>query len=57
MRRRLTLYADEGKVLTNGTDFCVEIQLAEGEDGADFYEVSVAEAEQMQAEAEEIPTT
>lgn len=57
MRKRLTLYAEAGKVLTNGQVFCTEIQLAEGEDGADFYEVSVAEAEQMQAESEDIPTT
>lgn len=52
MRSRLTLYADDGKVLTNGAVFCSEIQLAEGTDGSEFYEISAEEAEKLQAETE-----
>lgn len=53
MRKRITLYASEGKVLTDGSVFCSEIQLAEGIDGSEFYEVSTEEAKKMQAEQEE----
>lgn len=52
MKKRVILYADEGKVLTNGVDFCSEVQLAIGHDGSEFYEISAEEAEKMQAEME-----
>lgn len=38
-----TLYADEGKVLTNGTDYGTTISLAEGVSADDFYEITDAE--------------
>lgn len=47
MKKRVVLYADEGKVLTNGVDFCSEIQLAIGHDGSEFYEVSESEYQKI----------
>lgn len=43
MKSRLILYADKGKVLTDGETFCYEIQLAIGDDGSDFYEITQEE--------------
>ena len=53
MRTRVVLYADEGKVLTNGEIFGKQINLAEGlsEDG--FYEITDAEYEAHLKEEEE----
>mgnify|MGYP006994489098 CR=1 FL=1 len=45
MTTRLILYADEGKVLTNGEIYGKEIYLAEGVSAEDFYEISDAEYE------------
>ena len=45
MKTRLILYADEGKVLTNGTLYGKQIFLAEGENPNDYYEISQAEYE------------
>jgi hypothetical protein len=56
MRSRLTLYAEKGQILTDGQVFCTEIQLAEGNDGAGFYEVSEEEAKRLQAEKEAAET-
>lgn len=43
MKTRKVIYADEGKVLTNGTIYGTIIYLAEGQSGYDFYEISAAE--------------
>ena len=56
MTTRLILYADEGKVLTNGEIYGKEIYLAEGVSAEDFYEISDAEYEavtKVEAEAAE----
>ena len=50
MKTRMVLYADDGKVLTNGEIYGKQIYLAEGlsEDG--FYEITDAEYENILAE-------
>ena len=52
MKTMITLYADEGKVLTNGTDYGTTISLAEGVDAEGWYEISEAEYEEISRVAE-----
>ena len=52
MKTRKVLYADKGKVLTNGTIYGTKIYLAEGRSADEFYEISAEEyAAIMEAEA------
>ena len=48
MKTRLILYADEGKVLTNGEIYGKQIFLADGMDESDFYEITDDEYEAIQ---------
>ena len=43
MEKRITLYADKGKVLTNGTDYGKIIYLASGVSADDYYEITEEE--------------
>ena len=54
MKKMVTLYADEGKVLTNGTIYGSTISLAEGLNGEDFYEITEEEYETLLKEQTEI---
>ena len=45
MSERNVLYAEEGTVLTNGTDYGVEIWLADGVSADDYYAIPLAEYE------------
>ena len=47
MRKMITLYADEGKVLTNGKIYGSTISLAEGLNGEDFFEITEAEHKEI----------
>ena len=54
MKTMVTIYADEGKVLTNGEVYGTTISLAEGETAEDFYEITKAEHNEiLQKEAEQ----
>lgn len=54
MKIMTTIYADEGKVLTNGEIYGTTISLAEGLSEAEFYEITEVEYEEILAkEAEE----
>ena len=40
MEKRVVLYADNGKVFTNGTDYGKIIYLADGVNPDDYYEIT-----------------
>ena len=46
MKTRITLYAEEGKVLTDGEIYGRQIILAEGRDFSEFREITEDEYEQ-----------
>ncbi len=49
MKTRLILYADEGKILTNGEIYGKEIYLAEGLSAENFHEITDAEYGEIEA--------
>ena len=55
MKSRKILYADEGKILTNGEIYGKQIFLADGMNEYHFYEITEEEYEEiMQAEENDI---
>ena len=54
MKIRKILYADEGKVLTNGETYGKQIYLAVGEDEFAYYEISQEAYDIMQANQTEM---
>lgn len=52
MKTRKIIYADEGKILTNGEIYGRQIYLAEGVSETDFYEITEEEYQAKMAELE-----
>ena len=52
MKVRKTLYADEGKILTDGTHYGKQIILAVGSDESAYHEITEEEYEAILAEQE-----
>ena len=53
MKTRTVIYADEGKVLTNGEIYGTQIFLAEGQSADEFYEITQEEYEEITKEDEQ----
>lgn len=51
MKKMLTIYADEGKVLTDGEVYGTTISLAEGMDESKFYEITEEEYKRILEES------
>ena len=57
MKQRTILYADDGKVLTNGEEYGKQIFLADDRDVSDYYEITEAEYEEIEAKKAEARRT
>ena len=53
MKQRIVLYAESGKVLTNGTEYGTVIYLADGVSADSYYEITQEEYEKILKEQEE----
>ena len=52
MKQRITLYADDGMILTDGESYGTVIHLALGSDTSKWYEIPLSEYELILAERE-----
>jgi hypothetical protein len=52
MKQRTVLYADEGKVLTNCTDYGKQIFLADGVEPSEYHEITEEEYAKVMNEQE-----
>ena len=52
MKQRIVLYAESGKVLTNGEIYGTIIHLADGVSADSFYEITQEEYEKILAQSE-----
>lgn len=57
MKIMTTLYADEGKVITNGTDYGTTISLAEGVTASDYKEITVEEYKEILDKSKNVNNT
>ncbi len=54
MKTRITLYADEGMVLTDGENYGTTIHLEVGVDGKEYREITKKEYEKIKEEREKL---
>ena len=54
MKQRIVLYAENGKVLTNGTEYGTVIYLADGVSADSYHEITQEEYEKILKEQEAI---
>ena len=54
MKKRIILYADEGKVLTDGNTYGTEIYIADNVDESKFTEITKEEYEEILNEQAEV---
>lgn len=54
MKKMITLYAEDGKVLTNGTDYGTVISLGVNISDEGYYEITIEEYEKLFEKANEI---
>ena len=52
MKQRIVLYAEEGKVLTNGADYGTVIYLADGVSAYSYYEITQEEYNRLREQNE-----
>ena len=57
MTKRITLYAEDGMVLTDGEHFGTVIHLATDADASGWHEITKEECEQIMANREEAKNT
>lgn len=56
MKQRITLYAEDGMILTDGEHFGTVIHLAVGADAKNYHEITREEYEKILAEQEQEET-
>ncbi|MBR5270873.1 MAG: hypothetical protein IKV64_01685 [Clostridia bacterium] len=54
MKQRITLYADEGMVLTDGENYGTIVHLEAGLDGEKYYEITKEEYDKIMEEQERL---
>lgn len=55
MKTRIVIYADEGKILTDGTTYGKQIYLADGKNADSFWEISENEYEETAKTVDDVP--
>lgn len=55
MKQRITLYAEDGMILTDGENYGTIIHLAVGADASKWHEITEAEYKRIVAETEKEP--
>ena len=52
MRKMITLFADEGKMITDGKNYGTTVQIEEGKSDEGYYEITLEEYKQIKGGTE-----